>query len=121
MDQREPRQPSAGLPPRNRSEATTIRRALGNRQNLSFVAWVAIGTGSVFLSLALPLPALGAFVVGACCAYAGRNGRRRNARGVAGYLGAPEPGAGADQRPQPVSSPNETVSVTETENEAATH
>ncbi|EDZ99915.1 hypothetical protein BH160DRAFT_4771 [Burkholderia sp. H160] len=50
-----------------------IRRALTDRKNFSYVAWVAIGTGSVFLTLALPLPALGAFVVGACCAYAGRD------------------------------------------------
>ncbi|OLL30942.1 hypothetical protein BTH42_14285 [Burkholderia sp. SRS-W-2-2016] len=39
---------------------------------------MAIGTGSVFLAVSLPLPALGAFAVGACCAYAGRYARRRD-------------------------------------------
>jgi hypothetical protein len=100
-----------------------IRRALTNRKNFSFVAWVAIGTGSVFLTLALPLPALGAFVVGACCAYAGRDGRRRNGRAVAGYLGPPAVDGGANQQPRPMASTNETNRATEqneTEDEAAT-
>ncbi|MCC8395914.1 hypothetical protein LJ656_25345 [Paraburkholderia sp. MMS20-SJTR3] len=59
-------------------DTTIIRRALFRRKNLSFVAWVAIGTGSVFLAVSLPLPAFGAFAVGACCAYAGRYARRRD-------------------------------------------
>ncbi|HEX3380028.1 MAG TPA: hypothetical protein VHU21_09555, partial [Paraburkholderia sp.] len=68
----------------------------------------------------LPLPALGAFVIGACCAYAGHDGRRRDARVVVGYLGPPARGDGADQRAPPVTSPNETNEVTEAEDEAAT-
>ncbi|WGS48647.1 hypothetical protein LFL96_12705 [Paraburkholderia sp. D15] len=42
-----------------------IRRALTDRKSLSFFAWLSIGTGTVFLVLALPLAALGAFVIGA--------------------------------------------------------
>jgi hypothetical protein len=91
-----------------------IRRALTDRKNFSFVAWVAIGTGSVFLTLAWPLPALGAFVVGACCAYAGRDGRHRDARGAVGYLESPK-------QPSQAASPNETNELAETEDEAAPH
>ncbi|HEX3382569.1 MAG TPA: hypothetical protein VHU21_22630 [Paraburkholderia sp.] len=120
MVPRDPRQSAAGHPPRSSGATTTIRRTLSNRKNLSFVAWVAIGTGSVFLTLALPLPALGAFVIGACCAYAGHDGRRRDARVVVGYLGPPARGDGADQRAPPVASPNETNDVAETEDEAST-
>jgi hypothetical protein len=120
MVPRDPRQPAAGHTPRSSGATTTIRRTLSNRKNLSFVAWVAIGTGSVFLTLALPLPALGAFVIGACCAYAGHDGRRRDARVVVGYLGPPARGDGADQRAPPVASPNETNDVAETEDEAST-
>lgn len=100
---------------------TMMRRALTNRKSLSFVAWVAIGTGSVFLTLALPLPALGAFVLGACCAYAGHDGRRPGARSVGGHLGPPTRGDGAGQRAPPVVSTSETSASNETENEAATH
>ncbi|MGF6660178.1 hypothetical protein QF000_001822 [Paraburkholderia atlantica] len=96
-----------------------IRRALINRKNISFVAWVAIGTGSVFLSLALPLPALGAFVVGACCAYAGRTGRRRGANPVAGLLEHKQPGVVDDVDQQPPAM-NSTHEASETEDEAAT-
>jgi hypothetical protein len=53
-----------------------IQRALVSWRKSSFVAWVCIGTGAVFLVLALPLAAFGAFVVGACCAYAARRKRR---------------------------------------------
>ncbi|CAD6546803.1 hypothetical protein LMG28140_04381 [Paraburkholderia metrosideri] len=49
-----------------------IRRALVIRSKSSFVAWVSIGTGAVFLVLALPMAALGAFVLGAYCAYSAR-------------------------------------------------
>ncbi|RZF27150.1 hypothetical protein EVC45_24515 [Paraburkholderia sp. UYCP14C] len=89
---------------------TMIRRTLANRKNLSYVAWVAIGTGSVFLTLALPLPALGAFVVGACCAYAGRNGGRRDVRSVAACLAPPQPGDSAKLPPSgvPTNAPNQT-------------
>lgn len=121
MKPRDPGQSAASHAPRSSGGTTSIRRALSNRKNLSFVAWVAIGTGSVFLSLALPLPALGAFVIGACCAYAGHDGRRRDAPVVVGYLRPPEPGAAADRRPPPVSSANQMNEVTETEDEAATH
>ncbi|MBB5507855.1 hypothetical protein [Paraburkholderia atlantica] len=96
-----------------------IRRALINRKNISFVAWVAIGTGSVFLSLALPLPALGAFVVGACCAYAGRPGRRQGVNPVAGLLEHKQPEIVDDvnQQPPPINSTHE---ASETEDAAAT-
>ncbi len=92
-----------------------IRRTLANRKNLSYVAWVAVGTGSVFLTLALPLPALGAFVVGACCAYAGRNGGRRDARFVAAYLAPPEPGDSAEVPPPPAASTNATNATNATD------
>jgi hypothetical protein len=98
-----------------------LRRALTNRKHFSFVAWVAIGTGSVFLTLALPLPALGAFVVGACCAYAGRDRRRPGVRSVGGYLGPPARDDDAGQRAPPVVSTGETSESNETEDEAATH
>jgi hypothetical protein len=62
-----------------RPNVMTMRRVLAirKRKNFPFVAWVAISTGTVFLALALPAAALGAFVVGACCAYAGRRTRRQ--------------------------------------------
>ncbi|MEX3635046.1 hypothetical protein [Paraburkholderia sp. BR14320] len=96
-----------------------IRRALINRKNISFVAWVAIGTGSVFLSLALPLPALGAFVVGACCAYAGRTGRRQGANPVVGLLERKQPEV-VDDVNQQAPATNSTHEASETEDEAAT-
>lgn len=96
-----------------------IRRTLTNRKNFSFVAWVAIGTGSVFLTLALPLPALGAFVLGACCAYAGRDARRPDARAVAGYLAPPARGDGAAQQAPPTVSTSETNESNQTDDEAA--
>ncbi|MGF6839657.1 hypothetical protein QF001_003524 [Paraburkholderia youngii] len=96
-----------------------IRRALVNRKNISFVAWVAIGTGSVFLSLALPLPALGAFVVGACCAYAGRSGRRQSGHPVAGLLERKQPEV-VDDVNQQAPAMKSTREASETEDEAAT-
>jgi hypothetical protein len=98
-----------------------IRRTLSNRKNLSYVAWVAIGTGSVFLTLALPLPALGAFVVGAYCAYAGRSGRR-DPGSAGGFLTPPSAGGVQQQTPpqaatNPANTPNE---GNETKNERTT-
>jgi hypothetical protein len=96
-----------------------IRRALINRKNLSYVAWVAIGTGSVFFTLALPLPSLGAFVVGACCAYAGRHARRQDAIPVAGFLEHKQPEVVDEVNQQPLPA-NSTHEASETEDEAAT-
>lgn len=63
--------------PRQFMGCVMMHRALVSWKNSSYVAWVCVGTGAVFLVLALPLAALGAFVVGACCAYAARRKRRR--------------------------------------------
>jgi hypothetical protein len=57
-------------------DRTTTRRALGAPRRRRFVAWVCIGTGGVLFALALPFTALGAFVVGALCAYASRGAAR---------------------------------------------
>lgn len=53
-----------------------VPRALVSWRKSSFVAWVSVATGAVFLVLALPMAAFGAFVIGACCAYAARRNRR---------------------------------------------
>lgn len=78
-DERPPIQPISAAPPRSPKgrwvDRPRIRRALTNRKNFSFVAWVAIGTGTVFLALSLPSAAFGAFAVGAGYAYAGRRWR----------------------------------------------
>lgn len=58
--------------PRTLRGGVMLRRAIVTRRKSSFVAWVAVGTGGVFLVLALHVAALGAFVLGACCAYAAR-------------------------------------------------
>jgi hypothetical protein len=53
-----------------------VRRALVTRKNLPFVSWVAVSTGMIFLVLAIPLAAAGAFVVGVCSAFAARRAKR---------------------------------------------
>lgn len=53
-------------------ERRLVRRTRAHRKNLPFVAWVSVGTGTVFLVLSLPVVAFSAFAVGACCAYAAR-------------------------------------------------
>jgi hypothetical protein len=58
--------------PRRFRGGVMLRRAIITRRKSSFVAWVAVGTGAVFLVLALKIAALGAFVLGACCAYVAR-------------------------------------------------